>query len=145
MKIVNLSKREDIAEIIGFINDNGREAFNHIDDDELYEYLKYFLSIRKLFILRDKKKRILGIAVGVHIKSPEFIAKETFPVDTADGRILYINGIIIHKRIRHRNIMSTMLLKWLHIYPHLEYIMFKRYNKSNEIKVIDVRTILQRR
>lgn len=144
MKIVNLSNREDIQEIIKFIDDNGREAFN-VDDDELFRYLEYFLSIRKLFILRDKKKRIIGLACGVHITSPEFIAKHTFPVDTADGKILFINGIVIHKRLRNKNIMSTMLLKWLRLYSSLEYIMFNRGNKGKRIKVIDVRTILQRR
>lgn len=137
MKVIPI----DHDEIRKFVQKNGPEVYAG-DWKDFDSYIDYFASIRRILILRNKRGRIIGIACLTNVSDLDFLMQGRLPTDDPDGKILYVHGVVIHKNVRHRNIMSIMLRHWMRVFPQIEYLVFKRPFKSGRYKVMPVSKIL---
>ena len=131
----------DYDEIKSFVREHGKEAYVG-DWKDFDSYIDYFARMRRVYILRDKRQRILGIACLNNVSDVDFIMHDRMPLDNPDGEIVYVHGLVIHSRVRHRNIMGIMLRYWLKAFPQIKYVVFKRDARGGKYKMIPVKKLL---
>ena len=131
----------DYDEIKEFVMEHGKEVYVG-DWDDFDSYINYFARQKRIYILRDKKDRILGVSCLNNVDSLDFLMHDRLPIDNPEGYIVYVHGLVIHKRVRGRNIMSIMLRYWLKAFPQIKFVVFKRHARDGKYKMIPVKKLL---
>ena len=138
--VLNRDNGYKYPELIEFIDKNGREVYDGTLE-QVDDWIDYFASIRRLFILRNQYGKICAIACGVHMAT---IDPDNLFKDEPKGNILMVHGLVVHTKLRHKNTLSIMLKEWVKLFPKLEFILFTRHYKGGDYKIIPIHKFLRR-
>lgn len=137
--MVSIVKQEP-QEILDFISKWGDGVYWG-NEQSLPKYIDYYLGIRRIFILRNHVKHIMGIAAVTMHSTPPLTDEDSLK-DDPNGTILVVHGIVVHGLLRHSSVMKFMLAKWVQLFPRIKMIMYRRHSKGGDWKVMPIEKIL---
>ena len=147
VKIENMKKKGTLVEqydhIIKFVPRHGGQMYLGNNED-LAKEIDYFASIKRLYLIKDEKGRLIATAMGFHSSDPKFVTYAEWPEEDPDGECLFVRGIVIHDALKKKGIMRFMMLEWLRIFPNVKYLMYQRYKRNFKYKLINIEKIIGR-
>lgn len=116
-------------QLIAFIRAYGDQAYLG-DNEKLDDEIDWFLSYRRIFIIKSKG-RLMALCAFLIVDSPPLVLTE-WPTDNPLGKYVWIPYIVIHPKIRHMRVMDEMVKESMKWFPNMRYIVYFRENKKTK-------------